>query len=103
MDRFSFRAWDEQSKKMVFGVSPTDKFKYPIMQYTGLYDRKGVPIYEGDLLHHLNRTFPITVKCYHAYRFMWGKGELVKADAVYGEVRGNIYETPELINGENND
>lgn len=66
------------------------------MQYTGLKDRNGREIYEGDVVEWSGLRFPITVDVFHGYRFMFGKDQLNKATAVYGEVIGNIYENPEL-------
>lgn len=64
-----------------------------IMQYTGLIDW-----YEGDIIKCQGLIFPITVDDYHGYRFMFGKEQLDKGIAHYGEKIGNIYEHPYLIN-----
>ena len=59
--------------------------------------KNGVDIYEGDLLDREGYgLFAITVDEFHGYRFMMGLDQLCKADAVYGQVIGNIYQNPEI-------
>ncbi len=70
----------------------------PLMQYTGLKDKNGKEIYEGDILFDgIGMRLPITVEEYHGYRFMWGKDQLYKGLATDGEIIGNIYENPNLL------
>ena len=70
------------------------------MQYTGLKDKNGKEIYEGDILLTNNQTYNYEVKfedCsfgvqtkHYGFINLIGCGEL--------EIIGNIYENPELLN-----
>ena len=122
MREIKFRAWDKENGKMIFNPLITDinsasnyiglndlpgKFNdnfIELMQYTGLKDKNGGEIYEGDI-----------VKIYDDF----GKDELLidsvisvpggfmlkDWDSEYGwpntedsvEIIGNIYENPELL------
>ena len=128
MRQIKFRAWDKDNKKMIeqSGSSEGD-FWYPIgfqmrskysekessstncilMQFTGLKDKNGKEIYEGDIVkgswgkNHID-IFKIVFE-----GIMWSgidKNNVVFVVDDYGEyptynleVIGNIYENPELF------
>jgi hypothetical protein len=68
-----------------------------LMQFTGLLDKNGKEIFEGDIFKNGSLVRAITVDEQHGYRFHFGLDRLTRGDADYGEVIGNIYENPELL------
>lgn len=111
-----FRAWMEQHKVMqvIFDSTTQESWfipntKLPIMQYTGLKDSAGNEIYEGDIINVKELTFkssgdlPENLNVvYYAGEFQLyrGKHNLMGLSLSYianGEVIGNIYEHPELL------
>ena len=124
MREIKFRAWDQRDKKMfthesdILGFRPD---RFVLQQFTGLSDKDGKEVYEGDVL---NQTWP-DGKTVHGFvrwdddnaRFSirnivsgdWTLEHLVaeiKEQDLNGyivslskdvEVIGNIYENPELL------
>lgn len=128
-----FRAWDGINKKMIyptvgqsFGMGSDaitngqiiDKYD-KVMQFTGLKDKHGKEIYEGDILEYENKgMFPpierynvvystIHVSDYEDYiaAFMLedkhnGRQLIcnITRPYKYAKIIGNIHETPRLLN-----
>ncbi len=118
MREHKYRAWDKVEKEMtpwedILGnlwlyVSGNYAEKYPLMQYTGLKDKNGKEIYEGDIVEQWQRKFPFDVEEYYSEkgaveykaflgRYVFGSRALEEDNLERAEVIGNIYENTELL------
>jgi uncharacterized phage protein (TIGR01671 family) len=127
MREIKFRAWDKKDNVMrqvnmmtvsenhnyqtYYFLEPTSEnngFRYTpdveLMQYTGLKDKNGKEIYEGDIIRHDWGLNKITFEDYS-----FTAEHIISFDGAFNcnlylsdigsdcEVIGNIYENPELI------
>jgi hypothetical protein len=111
MREIKFRAWDK-SKQMWernFSISNNGSFLrlgigqksefWEVMQYTGLKDKNGKEIYEGDVVtYHCGsdkQTEPMVVAIPDVYISSNDSDGYMRTHSY--EVIGNIYENPELV------
>lgn len=125
MREIKFRAWHKADEKMyqIYGFSQSQWFlkgkKFPmppgaikLMQYTGLKDKNGKEIYEGDVLYYEDGEFSFTAKVVYNDWGFYLKGivpndnysfqEITGNCVVDAEIIGNIYQHPHLLEGATN-
>ena len=102
-----FRAWD--AKTRTFKDHPVASLR-PLTQFTGLLDKNGKEIYEGDVVQHRRLTRPTDGMMYGLAEQMQSTKREVKFEAcgftpfagwiesantdLEWEIIGNIYENP---------
>ena len=104
VDRPSIIKLDEPNDGFWFDVDPDT-----VGQYTGLQDKNGKRIFEGDIV-----TFKTSMSTFKPHYVRWKEGEarfvVTGKDGVRSypmdssfeyEVIGNIHDNPELLKGEN--
>jgi uncharacterized phage protein (TIGR01671 family) len=134
--RIKFRAWDKSGGEVMLNVYAIDFFlrrikfgtgkdewrnwddsgDITLMQFTGLLDKNGKEIYEGDIIFHnkmpnSNQRYKRIIEFYngcfgfiikHPKRFQPLTKYYIykqKDRPLFCEVIGNIYDNPELLEG----
>lgn len=135
-----FRAWDKENKAMRYGAEQAynghwqmndiqyfgqliNNPKYELMQFTGLLDKNGKEIYEGDVIGGTSYLYGYELKNGRQFDYFgvveWGaqadvglcwmvsnkqgswelRQTVHRNDIDYctGEIIGNIYENPEML------
>lgn len=120
-DRFKFRAWHKEAREMVEveSVYPYQdestqggeifiegfecSFYFPeeceLMQCTGLKDKNGKLIYEGDIVKDDHEALHFVKWCYNGFQLepLFENGYTIGIVDDEIEVIGNIYENPKLL------
>ena len=119
-DRFKFRAWNKETKTMHYGAEQTydclmgipvvylssfgdvlDDEDYIVEQCTGLKDKNGKLIYEGDILYCMVNCPRKGIVEFYRNAFCLNENGSYSEDIVFSdkccEVLGNIHENPELL------
>jgi uncharacterized phage protein (TIGR01671 family) len=103
-----FRFWRDNKMQTAHQLNSYEDYNFSgdgeiLMQFTGLHDKNGKEIYEGDILKkHYGSSVPIFAVAWHKEGMMFIQNDgydkpLFEISPEYIEIIGNIYENPELL------
>ena len=93
-----FRAWDKIGKRMYTSPNDNQEVDLILMQYTGLMDKNGKEIYEGDIIeNHPGVTWMVDWSNKKAQWRVYGGGNFALCSMGAIKIIGNIYENGELL------
>jgi len=121
MREIRFKAWDKINKRWIklwellfaitgelMGIDDIDGeiyglHQFELIQYTGLLDKNGNEIYEGDIIRGFcTGNYPAVIECdapNGGYNIRELSGDYIEIDSnTRLEVIGNIYLNPDLLN-----
>lgn len=109
MREIKFKAWDKEFKQfsdmaLNYKIADINYYTdYEWMQYTGLKDKNGKEIYEGDILEFSGNVVALGIVKYNE-NFATFQACNGNSGWLFGnesgtniEILGNIYENPELV------
>ena len=119
MAELKFRAWDKEENKMwnvetlyiedewvkvndgsIYGLTKDLIRSYCLMQSTGLRDKNGVEVYEGDIVENSYKEIGFIKNSNDAFCFNRKERNFYLSGIGAGspfKILGNIYENPELL------